>query len=183
MKKHFHILLLSLLYLLFFTACEDDEPDCTGIDCLPEATRTGAGTFGCLVNGEAFVDNSGRFNCFYQLVDGEYYFNISADFGSKVIKDLSIASNAKAMSQGETYLLLTRDLGNYYAEATFDYNPPTFLNDNSTEQTENPGILEITNFDIQNNIVSGNFHFQITDTINNEIYQITEGRFDARFTR
>ncbi len=65
------IFMLCLLPLMSITSCDDDDDNCQGIDCLPPATQTGTGTFGCLVNGEPFVDNSGFFNCFYQLVDGE----------------------------------------------------------------------------------------------------------------
>ena len=64
MKKH----LLFLLALFFALAgCTDDDSG-----PLPQATQTGAGTFGCTVNGKNFVDNSGHFNCYYQYVDGGY---------------------------------------------------------------------------------------------------------------
>ena len=69
---------ILLLTITLLSACDKDEPTCQGIDCLPPATQTGAGTFGCLVNGVPFVDNSGRFNCFYQLVNGKYYFGLTA---------------------------------------------------------------------------------------------------------
>jgi len=72
-------------------------PNCQGIDCLPEATQTGAGTFGCLVNGEPFVDNSGNFNCFYQLVDGEYYFGIRARDEVLSLRQINIGSLKKKL--------------------------------------------------------------------------------------
>jgi hypothetical protein len=69
MKKKLYILLLLFCAMagLVCVSCDnDDDSGCVSVDCLPEATQTGAGTFGCLVNGEPFVDNSGNFNCFYQ---------------------------------------------------------------------------------------------------------------------
>ena len=96
MKKKLYILLFLFSAVagvggLFLSCDSDDDSGCVGIDCLPEATQSGAGTFGCLVNGEPFVDNSGSFNCFYQLVDGEYFFSISAQFDYP-IKGLGIGS-------------------------------------------------------------------------------------------
>lgn len=86
---------ISILFFLssifFLISCNnDDDSGCVGIDCLPPATTTGEGTFGCLVNDEPFVDNSGNFNCFYQFVDGEYFFNISPNFEGKKLVELDI---------------------------------------------------------------------------------------------
>ena len=41
---------LTLLALLLFTACKKEE-----VEALPEATRTGQNTGGCLIDGKAFV--------------------------------------------------------------------------------------------------------------------------------
>jgi hypothetical protein len=101
MKKNPNRLLLMKTTMLFcimtlFAACDKDDDKCQGIDCLPPATQTGAGTFGCLVNGEPFVDNSGFFNCFYQLVDGEYYFGIRGRRES-FIRQIAIGSEKKIL--------------------------------------------------------------------------------------
>jgi len=69
--------LLFIFLAITLNGCDkNDSPRCVGIDCLPPATQTGAGTFGCLINGVPFVDKSRSFNCFYQLVGGEYFFGI-----------------------------------------------------------------------------------------------------------
>ena len=173
------ILLLTITLLI---ACDKDEPTCQGVDCLPPATQTGAGTFGCLVNGVPYVDNSGRFNCFYQLVNGKYYFNLTANFLGKTPKIISLATNALIIERNNTYPLFNKDIGNFYAEVTFDNNPPTFLNDNTTNNVYT-GIIIINMFNFDNRIISGLFNFKIEDTINNKTYNITEGRFDAKFTQ
>lgn len=179
MKK----LLLLLLTIFTLSCCNnDDDKPSNPIDQLPPATQIGAGTFGCLVNGEPFVDNSGFFNCFYQKVDGEYYFNITANFDNKVPKVISIATNAREVNLNTTYQLLDRSQGNFYAEVTFDNAPPLFLNDNTTNNIET-GLITVNNFSLENNIISGTFNFKIIDTINNKNYNITEGRFDAQFTQ
>ncbi|MFK7834336.1 MAG: hypothetical protein AB8B52_13765 [Winogradskyella sp.] len=162
-------------------AC-DTSDDCQGVDCLPEATQTGAGTFGCLVNGEPFVDNSGSFNCYYQFNNGNYYFNISGEFNSKVPLIISLATNGLAISSNSSYQLLDESQGNFYAEVTFDNNPPTFLNDNTTDNN-NSGLITIDQIDYTTNIVSGTFSFEIVDEENGKVYTISDGRFDSFFTQ
>ncbi|MGC1472340.1 MAG: hypothetical protein WA775_07085 [Psychroserpens sp.] len=181
MKKTIYIALL-IFPLWGLGGCNDDDDNCQGIDCLPPATQTGAGTFGCLVNGEPFVDNSGFFNCFYQLVDGEYFFNITANFNNKTPKLISLATNSLEIESNASYQLLTRDENSFYAEVTFDNAPPLFLNDNTTD-TSNSGLVSISLIDSEENIISGTFNFQIRDTINDKIYTVTEGRFDSLFTQ
>lgn len=177
---------ISILFLLcsvlLFSSCSNDDDNCVGIDCLPPATTTGEGTFGCLVNGEPFVDNSGVFNAFYQLVDGEYFFNITANFNNKKPLVISLATNSLEIESNSSYQLVSREQSSFYAEVTFDNDPPLFLNDNTTNNS-NPGLIDIILLDKQENIVSGRFNFQIQDTINNKTYNITEGRFDAQFTQ
>ncbi|WP_372758101.1 hypothetical protein [Mariniflexile sp.] len=78
---------LLLLFVLFLTlsCCKNDDDNTTNpIDQLPAATQTGEQTFGCLINGEAFLPDtfgSGRPNAFYQLSGGKYTLVISASRG------------------------------------------------------------------------------------------------------
>ena len=74
MKKLYYTLLI--LSLLGLQGCFNDDDAPT---TLPEATQTGAGTFGCLVNGEPFIETGSYFNCYYQYVNGGYYFSIGAE--------------------------------------------------------------------------------------------------------
>jgi len=172
------ILILCLLPLLSLTNCEDDDNGCQGIDCLPPATQTGEGTFGCLVNGEPFVDNSGFFNCFYQLVDGEYFFNISPNFSNKIFSELDIGCRGIDFQTEQSFdLAISSDGG---GEATFSVSGE--LRDISTDASFN-GLCQITTFDLQNNIISGTFEFEIFDDITQTLYVVTEGRFDSFFTQ
>ena len=174
--------ILLCVFLSLAGCSSDDDGDCQGVDCLPAATQTGAGTFGCLINGEPFVDNSGNFNCFYQLVGGEYYFNVSALSLTDTPNAIAIATNMVELTESNIYQLLDESNGNVYAEAIFDYDPPTFINSNSTDNI-NTGTLHITRMDLDYNIVSGTFSFSIRDEVNDQLYIITEGRFDSTFTQ
>lgn len=175
MKKT--ILLLTLI--LFTLGCDsDDNNDCQGIDCLPEATQTGEGTFGCLVNGEPFVDNSGSFNCFYQFVDGEYFFNISPNFESKKLVELDLGSNNVNFSNILSFNL--SDYSNGNGGAAF------FISGEGRNISTNlvyNGVCNITNFDLQDNIISGIFEFEVFDEVTQTLYIITDGRFDSQFTQ
>ena len=175
MKKT--IILVSLI--LFTIGCDsDDTNDCQCINCLPEATQTGAGTFGCLVNGEPFVDNSGNFNCFYQLVDGEYFFNISPNFEGKKLVELDLGSNGVNFSNSSNFIISDYSIGN--GGAAF------FISGESRNIQTNinrTGICDINYFNNENNIISGTFEFEIYDEVTQTLYIITDGRFDSQFTQ
>ena len=76
-----------------------------------------------------------------------------------------------------TYTLLEFASGNYFGEYRIGGG---FVLDESTS-IENPGSLNITNFDNQNFIISGTFEFTVFDDEGNEI-NITDGRFDLNYT-
>lgn len=107
---------------------------------------------------------------------------MTANFNNKTPKIISLATNSLEIESNSTYHLTTREKYNFYAEVTFDNEPPLFLNDNTTN-INNPGMIDINVFNLEENIISGKFYFQIQDTINNKIYNITEGRFDAQFNQ
>lgn len=171
-------LFLLLVTCLTLSSCDKDEPTCQGIDCLPPATQTGAGTFGCLVNGVPYVDNSGFFNCFYQFVDGEYYFGIRGRKES-FINQIGIGSEKMNINLGINQTLKSQQVGNFYGRISF--NCSSCLG--ATTLDENPGIITFTKLDFQNNIVSATFEFSVTDPNTGVVYEITEGRFDAQFTQ
>lgn len=168
-----------LCSILFLISCSnDDDSGCVGVDCLPPATTTGEGTFGCLVNGEPFVDKSGNFNCFYQLVDGEYFFNISPNFEGKKLIELDLGSNNVNFSNTLSFNISDYSDGN--GGAAF------FISGEGRNISTNlmyDGICTITNFNHQDNIISGTFEFEIFDEVTQTLYTVTDGRFDAQFTQ
>ena len=169
---------LLLLTITLLSACDKDEPTCQGIDCLPPATQTGAGTFGCLVNGEPYVDNSGRFNCFYQLVNGKYYFNISPNFKNQLFRELDLGCNDVIFSNMSSFdLAISNDGG---GSATFSV--ANEMRDITTNLNYN-GICQITYFSSTTKIISGTFEFKIYDNVKQILYVITNGRFDSKFTQ
>lgn len=173
MKK----LLFSVFVLLTFLCakCEDETPK-NPIDLLPPATQTGANTFGCLVDGEAFTPD-GRPNSFkqeYSYMDSGYYLRVTAN--SIVEGDLiSVGCTAENVNleEGKTYALLSRESGNisgrYFAMSDAFYT-----------NTEETGEIFITHYDPSKKIISANFWFNVRDK-KGAIRQIREGRFDIKY--
>ena len=172
MKKTF-----LLLFLICIFGCDKDDKPSNPIDQLPPATQTGAGTFGCLVNGVPFVDNSGFFNCFYQLVDGEYYFGITAKSKILNLRQINIGSLKKTLIINEDISLNNYVDNEFYAEISYE-NQSIGAWTTSTSD----GILRVQKFDFEENIISATFNFTIFDEFGYK-YEITQGRFDSHFTQ
>jgi hypothetical protein len=174
--KNLHFLLFAIL--LSLGSCHKDDDPTAPIDQLPLATQTGAGTFACLVDGKPFIDNSGSFNCFYQFVDGGYYFHISGTNYDFIPGGIDIGTINMIIAEGQTYPLLEEVEGNASAALFFQD-----ILETSTTNMEYTGELKITKFNLETNIVSGTFWFNIKHPITSEIFEIREGRFDSHFTR
>lgn len=145
---------------------------------LPTATQTGAGTFGCLLDGEVFLPGNipNKLDCVYQYVNGGYYFSLQGskrDSNNNIIR-ISLNTKRMQIQQYETYNLLENidenAYGSYYYNLNFSY----------TSQIHT-GELKITKLDYDNHIVSGTFWFDVIDS-NGVVHEIRQGRFDVRFT-
>tara|TARA_B110000259_G_C13993077_1_gene393317 strand:- start:1078 stop:1617 length:540 start_codon:yes stop_codon:yes gene_type:complete len=175
-------LLLLLTITLTLSCCKKDDDQSTNpIDQLPPATQTGEQTFGCLINGEAFVPPSFGSNspsAFYQFVDGAYTLGISASKGggneleSILLGALDVSNIVEA-----NYLLKSEQSGNFLGK----YLIGGGIISNSVTTDEIPGELVITKFDSENFIISGTFEFTVLDNDGQEIH-ITDGRFDMNYT-
>ena len=176
-KRKSKNLLILLFATLTLSSCEkDDNPETTNpVSQLPAATQVGANTFGCLLDGEPFKpDNlSNSTNCFYQLVDGEYFFTVRASYknSNSTSTTLALKTEKKDINQGFTYDLLNPDPNQAYG--LFSYGFVYYTSEMHT------GKLTITK--LTNQIVSGTFYFDIMDN-NGVLHQIREGRFDFKYT-
>ena len=171
---------ILLVMLVFAFACDKDDHD---NETLPPATQSGKGTFACYVDGKPFIDKSGGwFNCYYQLLEGKYYFNVRGIFPSEDNpRTIAIGTENKSISEGETLLLIARENGNAWAGGGFRSS------DNSSEPSftsnSNTGELTITKLDFERKIVSGAFWFNIKHPTTGKTIEIREGRFDTLFTQ
>ena len=78
------------------------------LSLLPPATQTGANTFGCLINGEAFVPQNQSFlvgprlQCNYIYTSGGYYFTVGGinKNGNGVESDIIVFTDSLAIHDG-----------------------------------------------------------------------------------
>tara|TARA_R110001583_G_scaffold185065_1_gene344967 strand:- start:914 stop:1444 length:531 start_codon:yes stop_codon:yes gene_type:complete len=173
-------LLFLLTVLLTLSCCNNDDDSAAS---LPPETQTGANTVGCLVNGKVFLPHAeginSPVNCFYQFVNGEFYFNLHfADLRGVISTDVVVQTSKITLEVGKTYILNKNivDDGDFTGGGVFA--PPSIIRFYTT--TIKTGELRITRVDVQNSILSGTFWFDAVNT-KEEIAEIREGRFDWNY--
>lgn len=172
MKKIIYFLALTLL----LAACNKNDDDGSNDD-LPSATQTGENIFACKVDGKSFIHKGSLINCFYQYVDGEYYFGISGENKSRDISTISFGTTKRTIAEDMKLTLIEPSEGNASASAFFWTTDVSGIT--SETNSEYTGELHITKFDPENQIVSGTFWFDVQHPVTGERVEIREGRFDA----
>lgn len=173
---------LLLAALLGLSQCQ--KADQAPADQLPPATQTGAGTFGCLLNGQAWIPNGNsgvpNFNLTYDpgYRGGALQVRVYRYVGDKKDVLQGMVFGASHVTQEGTYdFVLKGDNGaNYIDNSTSSdcnyYGEPPAL-------TYRTGKLTVTRLDLQKGIVSGTFAFTLyqpgCDTV-----RVTQGHFDKR---
>ena len=176
------LLLFGILLTTLLSCCKKDDPTLTPLEQLPKATKVGANTAGCLVNGEAFLPKgffpSGNLICFYI---NQLNFSLSiSNKENNIIKGVSIYYSEETLEIGTKYTLNTR----YQTNAkTGEYviNETSFPNDDYYSTTpEIKGELVITHHDYDNAIISGTFWFDAVNSSGEKV-EVREGRFDMEY--
>ena len=158
------------------------------VDALPEASQTGANTFGLKLNGQYWVPQSfAGINT--SILDAQLAGSNTNDI---IIKAQNFASEP-IETQFTLYIKNITGPGNYQLNQTTDIYPNasgsyayyvkrriTPLNEWITS-SQFTGTVTITKWDLPNKIVSGTFEFngQSIDNSTDPI-TVTEGRFDVK---
>ncbi len=177
-----NILFLSF-FVLAFAACKKE------VDELPEATQTGANTFGARINGELWTPQGFGIAPTAPTLEASY----AAQGGT-------IRINARNFSSSPTETEVELYLTNVSAPDTFALNQNTQKYPNQTgnygyyikrrfmPQEEwittsgATGSVAVTKFDTLAKIISGTFSFSAANIYDNsQRLSITEGRFDIRY--
>ncbi len=181
-----HQMLAILFLAMLICSCEDnDTPTPTQNkppteEQLPPITTTGAGTFGCKVNGKVWVAKSNKTGWppTYAAIDRN--------------KNWLTFINGNIVLSNHTDIVIGIEF-NY----TFDSYYPLFVKKNGSSsagytnyisnqfwQTDSiiGGGVNILRFDTTNQIVSGTFFFNCVNKETNDTMHITEGRFDMHYT-
>ena len=183
--------LLPLLGLLLLAQCKKREPDPTPptpadpVATLPAETQTGAGTFGCLVNGKPFK--------------GPFSTSARGDWQSAIRLGISgsITENGTATANGRSILLALN--GNLASNQLF-----SIISSATPYPTFTPGVnqfwaasaggnctydgtyiktgkVELVKFDGPARIASGRFAFTLYEPGGCDTLKVTNGRFDVKF--
>lgn len=182
MKSLYSFLFLAFSITLLANSCKKEK---TGIDALPAATQEGKNTFGCLVNGKAFLPKATIFtslekiSCYYGYINGGYSFILSGNNNThKPIVSIHLNTDSLALQENFIYQLKSTGVkGQASGEYMLISNG---IINNYSIIPPLAGELKITRFDEPNRIISGAFWF---DAVNDkgEKVEIREGRFDVKY--
>ena len=181
-------LCICILLCFCFAQCKKTKTEPTELSKLPAATQIGANTFGCLVNGKAWVAQRNdcsifcpsEFKIFY---DGSYggLLNIEAlkiDINNNIDERFDIALDSSNFKTIHSISIL-----NPHTLIRFkDYK--IFNNCSNYEHyvdslVVHSGQVKLTKYDLSSGIVSGIFNLTLTKP-GCETILITEGRFDKK---
>lgn len=150
------------------------------LEKLPAITQTGANTFGCLVNGKAFMPSGydGSKPNFKLVIDpmyqnGNFDLIVYKLIGNKYESISFFSNNIKSSGvyyvnpSGNLYMDYRNDLTNCkYLFSTINYSE---------------GILKINRYDLVQGIFSGEFEGKFYDPNTScDTIRITNGRFDKK---
>jgi hypothetical protein len=155
--------ILIIFLITFIDGCKDDDPT------LPPITSTGAGTFGCLIDGKVFVPRESL-----PWVD--------------VTSDMIVVYKSQ---NGASFILKVRDLNNpivanhtYYFKGEKDISCmySTWSDNSSCHYEDVPvsGSITFSKINYESHVISGTFEFTAFSSDCNKSVTITEGRFDIR---
>ena len=169
---------LLLAALLGLSQCKKKDP--APVDQLPPATQTGAGTFGCLVNGQPWTPkgNNG-------------FSNYSVSYDPTYRKGtLNVATYRYIGKGADDYQMVgfyadSIPASGAYSLAIRNHQEGLFVDRTKTCQFSGGdpyfrrGTLTITRLDLRAGIVAGTFEFTLAkpgcDTV-----RVTQGRFDKK---
>lgn len=188
--KHSPLGLTIFVLAILICGCKKEKDP---LSELPEETQFGKGTFGCLINGRAFVAKNSVFAGPTILSYYQYIYNSPSgyvfvargtrDFQDCEFKTIEILGDSVIVEEGKTYSFGDCKKGEFCAEYRFNLNMRcTFPSYKHKTIKPNSGQLTIKKFDNTNKIVAGTFWFDTLDS-NGAKLEIREGRFDLKFTR
>jgi hypothetical protein len=166
---------IIILFTIIIMATQMSSCKKNPLKTLPAATQTGANTFGCLIDGEAYKVEGKYVDNFVSCTTGIYFgkpTNASFFLNTKGCKIPSFSINIFKfpISEGE-YKFAKPITGNdNYADIETAGSADYLRTPDS-----NSGSVIITKYD--GNIIAGTFSFKATNA-NGVVKHITDGRFD-----
>ncbi|HDR52805.1 MAG TPA: hypothetical protein ENN90_14500 [Mariniphaga anaerophila] len=172
-KKRIHSFILFFAFILFVAGSCEKLEDLQ----LPPVTQTGAGTFGCLVNGEIWLPKSiisfpsiPKVSAELVREDEHRIWKFGASQGNSSSFYFGIYKDSLKNGTINIPINELNDIGLYFFSK--DFEKPSF-----SWRQELPGELIITKLDTINMILSGTFWFDAVNDIDEKV-EIRDGRFD-----
>lgn len=156
--------------------CKDDPKPLTELEKLPPATQVGKNTFGCLVDGKAWVTGSSiDVDAFYQ--EGVLSITAVNSENTEIIFIYMYEVNLSVQS----YALPKENPGNITSLAGLNEYKTTLCRFETTASYT--GSVEITHFDqtFGKWIISGTFEFAGYSGDCQRALSVTDGRFDVTY--
>lgn len=201
MKQTFLLVIISLLFISIIS-CKKEQPVVDQLSLLPPITSNGANTFGCLIDGLAYLpkgSNSGCTNPFatppIELVFrdsgiAQIDFNNASSTCSFSPENFLLRfhiANYKSLKNGDSYMWRESNWGtgsnfpfyqNYIVGSIYDdsLKIPYWFN-----SYYNSGSTFINKIDTSNRIISGTFQGKLKMRDGTREKNITNGRFDIKW--
>ncbi len=172
--KHFLPLAWPLALLL---GCQKNGP--APADQLPPATRTGANTFGCLLNGQPWTPSGYNGTSNYSVVIDSAYHGGNVDVRAYRYTDNLLQYfifGGDGINRVGTYSLDTGPKSIFFTD---QHLPLACQNFESNAGQYRRGTLTITRLDLQAGIISGTFAFTLYQPGCDSV-RVTNGRFDKK---
>jgi len=193
--KTIHLLFCTLAITLASCDNNDDASSCES--SLPPATTTGANTFGACINGKLLIPRSGSGSFgttprAARLLGG---WPLVTDYYELEIRDLKSARSGFIllhMDKVHELELAIYVIDQSNGQNSLDGLDHTYLHcrvfDDKTGQYqyyrsfEDSGVLEITNYNFNNRLLSGTFNSRAVNSANPlDTIEIKQGRFDLKW--
>lgn len=176
--------LLSAVLLLLLTGLSCKKNKHAEEEKLPAITQTGANTFGCLINGKAWLPAG------HEYPTSNYRVNINPRDSNVLIRVYRKTStiredlyfNSDTIKAIGTYLITdTTRTRNGFHKSTSNLSTD-FCNIRYDVMVQRQGFLKITRYDLSNGIISGEFEVSMVnpDCGYGDTIKITKGRFDKK---
>jgi hypothetical protein len=167
--------------LLLFCTCKKNE-----VDALPPLTMEGKNTFGCLIDGKAYVPNGGSGYNADKAVEGGY----QAIEWKDIKNCIWIRTNNKDGSGMDIWLCNVERTGEYSMDYNTGVSPAVILPYNYglyynrrnffVTDVQHIGKVMITRADTVTGVVAGTFEFTAYDSTARKTISVTNGRFDVK---
>lgn len=162
--------LLTLIVIFGSTTCsisckDDDDP------ALPPITSSGAGTFGCMVDGVLYIPSGSYHDAYVQSTSEMIAITASGADGTF---NLSVTDTTTAIVTGKEYYFDNKERSIQCS-----------VNGLQCSGFDKPvsGFIRFSKIDYDKRVIAGVFQFTVFSQKCNRIINVTDGRFDLRTDR